>query len=406
MRIEDRSPTFDDPDFESRIEELLERRAQEIDLSGFRSSELGRPKASIPTRARYLVACVSLSIVVSAAFFVQFGRSSDTSGESDVADSPDIGEVETVPTTSAITVPVGESVDFETADVQGIVVNVEVADDLEALLEAAEADGITFSGEGYRSVEAQVALRRQNCGVSDYAIQDMPASECAIPTAIPGTSKHEYGLAVDFTVGGEIVEAQTEAHEWLLTNASIYGMVGHDDEPWHWEFGNIEPGDLPIADGEESSEHDQDPDTPEDLVVPDDVPIAVADADLRTINGITVHADIAEAVEAMVEDARQDGIELTGEGYRDPQLQIEMRKKNCGPTNYDIYQKPASLCSPPTARPGVSLHEQAKAIDFMVDDVTPIGRESPEYGWLVANAERYGLRNLPSEPWHWSTNGR
>ncbi|WNG61464.1 M15 family metallopeptidase [Archangium gephyra] len=25
--------------------------------------------------------------------------------------------------------------------------------------------------------------------------------------------------------------------------------------------------------------------------------------------------------------------------------------------------------------------------------------------WLKANAARYGFINLPSEPWHWSTNG-
>ena len=26
-------------------------------------------------------------------------------------------------------------------------------------------------------------------------------------------------------------------------------------------------------------------------------------------------------------------------------------------------------------------------------------------GWLAANAGSFGFRNLPSEPWHWSTNG-
>jgi len=25
---------------------------------------------------------------------------------------------------------------------------------------------------------------------------------------------------------------------------------------------------------------------------------------------------------------------------------------------------------------------------------------------MAANAPRFGLRNLPSEPWHWSTNGQ
>jgi D-alanyl-D-alanine carboxypeptidase len=32
-------------------------------------------------------------------------------------------------------------------------------------------------------------------------------------------------------------------------------------------------------------------------------------------------------------------------------------------------------------------------------------RNSPCFVWLAANAGTYGLKNLPSEPWHWSTNG-
>jgi hypothetical protein len=27
------------------------------------------------------------------------------------------------------------------------------------------------------------------------------------------------------------------------------------------------------------------------------------------------------------------------------------------------------------------------------------------FNWLQTNAASYGLYNLPSEPWHWSTNG-
>ena len=33
-------------------------------------------------------------------------------------------------------------------------------------------------------------------------------------------------------------------------------------------------------------------------------------------------------------------------------------------------------------------------------------RDNPGYQWLAAHAAHYGLFNLPSEPWHWSTNGR
>ncbi len=67
---------------------------------------------------------------------------------------------------------------------------------------------------------------------------------------------------------------------------------------------------------------------------------------------------------------------------------------------------PSSQCRPPTARPGASMHEQGKAIDFTYGGRTIGTRSSPGYKWLAAHAASYGFYNLPSEPWHWSTNGR
>ena len=51
------------------------------------------------------------------------------------------------------------------------------------------------------------------------------------------------------------------------------------------------------------------------------------------------------------------------------------------------------------------MHEQGLSIDFTQGGRT-LTRSSSGYQWLRANAGRFGLRNLPSEPWHWSTNGR
>ena len=66
---------------------------------------------------------------------------------------------------------------------------------------------------------------------------------------------------------------------------------------------------------------------------------------------------------------------------------------------------PPSSCSPPTARPGTSLHEQGLAIDFTNNGRLITSRSDPAFQWLAANAGGYGFRNLPSEPWHWSTTG-
>ncbi len=119
---------------------------------------------------------------------------------------------------------------------------------------------------------------------------------------------------------------------------------------------------------------------------------------------IQVAGDIAKPVERLLTDAAEAGITMCGNGYRDPADQIAVRRSNCGSSYYAIWVMPASYCSPPTARPGSSMHEQGLAIDFTVGGST-IGYGGAAYNWLKAHAADYGLSNLPSEPWHWSTNG-
>ncbi len=126
---------------------------------------------------------------------------------------------------------------------------------------------------------------------------------------------------------------------------------------------------------------------------------------LRTVQGVTVHADIASDVDALLTAAKSAGINLSGSGYRSTDRQIELRRANCGPTYYDIWVRPASSCSPPTALPGRSLHEQGRANDITENGRIINSRSTPGFQWMAANASSYGLFNLPSEPWHWSTSG-
>ena len=120
---------------------------------------------------------------------------------------------------------------------------------------------------------------------------------------------------------------------------------------------------------------------------------------------ITVDQTLADSLSAMLEAAAADGIVLCGKGYRDPQQQVELRRSNCGSSQYAIYEAPASACSPPTARPGTSMHEQGLAVDFTCGGSLISSQGSPCFVWLSNNAGSYGLYNLPSEPWHWSTDG-
>ena len=71
--------------------------------------------------------------------------------------------------------------------------------------------------------------------MSDYAIWDMPASECSPPTAPPGQSLHETGHAVDFASNGVGIWSPADpAFLWLAANAAEYGFFNLPAEPWHW----------------------------------------------------------------------------------------------------------------------------------------------------------------------------
>ncbi len=115
---------------------------------------------------------------------------------------------------------------------------------------------------------------------------------------------------------------------------------------------------------------------------------------IANMDKIHVDASIQPQVDQMVADAAADGVTLTGVGWRSHGTQIELRTVNGCP---DTWTSSPSTCDVPTAIPGTSLHEQGLAIDF---DMTP-----GVFDWLQAHAAAYGLHNLPSEPWHWSTTG-
>lgn len=126
--------------------------------------------------------------------------------------------------------------------------------------------------------------------------------------------------------------------------------------------------------------------------------VALDGRPLCDVAGFTVVCDIAFDVARMVAAAEKDGVTLSGSGWRDTARQIELRRAHCGG---DVFGAPASSCSPPTARPGSSQHERGLAIDFS----NCSQRDTACFRWLAENAAEFGFKNLPSEPWHWSTTG-
>jgi hypothetical protein len=85
------------------------------------------------------------------------------------------------------------------------------------------AGGAITVTSGRRSYAEQAALRVKN-GCPD--VYRSPSSTCRVPTAIPGTSRHEAGLAVD--LGGDLALAAKLAPQVGL-KAAVRG------EPWHFE---------------------------------------------------------------------------------------------------------------------------------------------------------------------------
>ena len=128
-------------------------------------------------------------------------------------------------------------------------------------------------------------------------------------------------------------------------------------------------------------------------------------SELSTVWGIRVHESIADKLLALLKASSRDGIRLGGGGYRSSTSQIALRRAHCGTSNWAVYSKPSYQCRPPTARPGASMHERGLAVDF-TQNGRALWSNTSGYRWLKRNAAKYGFRNLPSEPWHWSVNGR
>ncbi|MFH1810595.1 MAG: LysM peptidoglycan-binding domain-containing protein [Pseudomonadota bacterium] len=94
------------------------------------------------------------------------------------------------------------------------------ADAFKRMRADAAAAGITIGvTDSYRSYDAQVDLARRKGLYSNGGL-----------AAVPGTSKHGWGLAVD-------LDLNSRAQAWMQANAGRYGFSTIPREPWHWQYG-------------------------------------------------------------------------------------------------------------------------------------------------------------------------
>jgi hypothetical protein len=116
-------------------------------------------------------------------------------------------------------------------------VNAAISSRVQHLIDGVASDGIVLHGSAFRNADEQIALRKQNCGTSHYAIYEMPSSQCSPNTAIPGTSKHEQGNALDISgVGGYGTRTFRTIGKYAVhPDVKLVNRV--PGEYWHWDIG-------------------------------------------------------------------------------------------------------------------------------------------------------------------------
>jgi hypothetical protein len=240
----------------------------------------------------------------------------------------------------------------------------------------------------YRAAKEDLAAKRDEADAASAAAQhERDALESRV-TELESARAEKRQLAADVDTRLDSALAESASLEEL--DASLSRQIAADQEALARQAKAAAAAPPPSSGGGDSGPAP---------VIPGPI------GGIVSVRGIMVSSSIAGQLEGLLSAASAAGFNLSGGGYRDPSAQIETRKRNCGTSNYAIYHMPPSQCSPPTARPGQSMHEQGLAIDFTHNGSIISSRSSAAFQWLASNAGGFGFRNLPSEPWHWSTNG-
>ncbi len=131
----------------------------------------------------------------------------------------------------------------------GEYVDTRIYSELQEMFDAAREDGVyAIVAAGYRTAEEQQSLM-------DEKIAEFEAEGCSVTdakkeaetwVAVPGTSEHQLGIAVDINADG-IHSEGSRVYKWLRKNAWEYGFIlrypsdktditGTGYEPWHYRY--------------------------------------------------------------------------------------------------------------------------------------------------------------------------
>lgn len=146
--------------------------------------------------------------------------------------------------------PLPQNYEIETMEMPGgEKVDKRIYDSLKQMLDDMETEGIYgVVVSGYRTAEKQQQIMDER--IAQYLQQGASESEARQLAeewvAVPGTSEHQLGLAVDINADG-IHSTGQEVYDWLLEHADAYGFIkrypedkteitGISNEPWHYRY--------------------------------------------------------------------------------------------------------------------------------------------------------------------------
>ena len=123
---------------------------------------------------------------------------------------------------------------------------------LQEMFDAAEEDKIYMVvADGYRSSEEQQQIMDEK--IAEYKeqvlLEVLAKKKAEKWVAIPGTSEHQLGLAVD--INADVQNYGWEVYGWLAQHAHEYGFIqrypedktritGISYEPWHYRYVGVE----------------------------------------------------------------------------------------------------------------------------------------------------------------------
>ena len=151
--------------------------------------------------------------------------------------------------------PLPEDWSVETSTLSnGLKVDARIYDDLTQMLaDCAKAGYSALVCSAYRTIKKQTELfeRKIKSFMSDGLSHDEAYTAASAIVAIPGTSEHNLGLAVDICASEyqllNEAQADTPAQKWLMEHCWEYGFIlrypkGKQDitgiiyEPWHYRY--------------------------------------------------------------------------------------------------------------------------------------------------------------------------